>query len=287
MSEDRDGSLFSEADRSSFKSYLKLSFKIEEYADERLLPRVKAFSYDIHRKAEDIRLGRMHNHLINNYVIGNKKALFSSIKNYYDSQQKDAFTVLPRTYHIKEGIEDAKFFEFMRYFHRRNKEIRRNSESSRNVWIVKPGENSNRGHGIKLCFSLDEIKRIIRGRNTWSDGSNKTYIIQSYIERPFLYHKRKVDIRHFMLITCVNGCLKGYWYRDGYLRTTASEYSLNKSEEAVHLTNDAVQKQYPEYGKYEKGNKLSYEQIDKYIAKKHPGKGFFQNVYPRMRVPIL
>jgi len=29
----------------------------------------------------------------------------------------------------------------------------------------------------------------------------------------------------------------------------------------MHLTNDAIQKQAPEYGKYEMGNKLSYEQF--------------------------
>ena len=27
----------------------------------------------------------------------------------------------------------------------------------------------------------------------------------------------------------------------------------------IHLTNDAVQKQQSDYGKYEKGNKLSYD----------------------------
>ena len=41
------------------------------------------------------------------------------------------------------------------------------------------------------------------------------------MENPFLYNKRKFDIRMFVLITCVNGCVKGYWYEDGYARTTS------------------------------------------------------------------
>ena len=53
-----------------------------------------------------------------------------------------------------------------------------------------------------------------------------------------------------MMITCVNGFIKGYWYRDGYVRTTSSEYSLHVNYGEIHLTNDAVQKQLPEYGKY-------------------------------------
>ena len=35
----------------------------------------------------------------------------------------------------------------------------------------------------------------------------------------------------------------------------------------VHLTNDAVQKNLPEYGKFEKGNKLSYDDLENYIKK--------------------
>lgn len=111
----------SDEDRASFVRYFNLSFKLEEYADERLLPRVKAFFYNCTKKAEDIRQSRMHNHLINNYVIGNKKALFSSLKNYYEARLIDPFEVLPRTYHIKEGIEDDKFLEFIRHYHQRNK----------------------------------------------------------------------------------------------------------------------------------------------------------------------
>ena len=44
--------------------------------------------------------------------------------------------------------------------------------------------------------------------------------------------------------------IKGYWFKTGYLRTTSSEYTLKNSFSNVHLTNDAVQKQLPDYGKY-------------------------------------
>jgi tubulin--tyrosine ligase len=62
-----------------------------------------------------------------------------------------------------------------------------------------------------------------------------------------------------MMITSINGQLKGYWYKKGYVRTTSYEYSLKTAFTSIHLTNDAVQKNLPDYGKYEKGNKLSYE----------------------------
>ena len=53
---------------------------------------------------------------------------------------------------------------------------------------------------------------MLKRKEFYTDGSVKTYIVQAYIERPLLYFKRKVDIRHFMLVTSVNGVVKGYWY---------------------------------------------------------------------------
>lgn len=52
------------------------------------------------------------------------------------------------------------------------------------------------------------------------------------------------------MINCNNGIIKGYWYRKGYVRTTSSEFTLKVSGSSVHLTNDAIQKDLPDYGKY-------------------------------------
>lgn len=46
----------------------------------------------------------MQNHLINNYVIGNKKALFNTMSNFYNSINQDVFKYLPLTFHIKNGL---------------------------------------------------------------------------------------------------------------------------------------------------------------------------------------
>lgn len=84
----------------------------------------------------------------------------------------------------------------------------------------------------------------------WGDGSKRTYILQAYLDKPLLYQKRKFDIRHYVLITCVNGCVKGYWYGEGYVRTASFEYNLSSNNASIHLTNDAIQKWLPGYGKY-------------------------------------
>ena len=126
----------------------------------------------------------------------------------------------------------------------------------KNIWIMKPGENSNRGTGIFVCNTMKEILNEV---NLMSKQGH-TNIIQKYIERPLLINNRKFDIRCYGMLTSVNGNMKGYFYEDGYIRTSCKEFSLdNLSNRFVHLTNDAVQKKSEDYGKFENGNKMSYQ----------------------------
>lgn len=69
------------------------------------------------------------------------------------------------------------------------------------------------------------------------------WIVQKYIERPLLVGGRKIDIRCFVLLVANpnrNGMVDGYFYREGYVRTSSAPFSLDpdriKSRD-VHLTN--------------------------------------------------
>ena len=156
------------------------------------------------------------------------------------------------------------------------------------MWILKPGEFSNRGNGITVCHFLDEINLRLKSKERSSDGALRTFIIQKYIEKPLLYKSRKFDIRHFMLVTCFNGVFKAYWFPEGYVRTSSSLFTLKRgANQYVHLTNDAIQERGDEYGKYEKGNKVSYEKfqqyLDKTLRKKVYKNVFFESILPQMK----
>ena len=71
--------------------------------------------------------------------------------------------------------------------------------------------------------------------------------------------------------TIQNGSIKGYWYNDGYIRTSCYDYHLEDQNAYVHLTNDAIQINCDKYGKYEDGNKLSFHNFQKYLD--HSQKG--------------
>ena len=112
-----------------------------------------------------------------------------------------------------------------------------------------------------------------------------TYIVQMYLDRPLLYCGRKFDLRHYMLISNLYGVQRAYWYEDGYIRTASYEFDVTNFEPQIHLTNDAIQKKYPDYGRHEPYNKLSYEEFQRYLDSTMPRKKFNlrQQVLPRMQ----
>ncbi|CAD8150662.1 unnamed protein product [Paramecium octaurelia] len=223
---------------------------------------------------------KMHNHLENNFHLGNKKALFYNMKAYYESQNINAFDNLPVTYHIKSQ-DGPEYQQFLEAYRERQQLITLEQDKRRNIWIIKPGEITNRGNGIKISEDLNEIQSILNSKEVHKNGSYKTFIVQLYIDRPLLYNKRKFDIRCYSLYVSINGNQKGYWYTEGYVRTSSKEFSMkNLTNKMIHLTNDAVQKKGEDYGKYEKGNKVSFEEFAVYIENLG---GDFTKIYQKMK----
>ncbi|KAL4491452.1 hypothetical protein ABPG72_008108 [Tetrahymena utriculariae] len=225
---------------------------------------------------------KMHNHMEYNFHLANKKALFYNMRQYYNLTNKNVFDYLPTTFHIQRGLNDPEFANFVNYYNKFEQE----NPKRKNVWIIKPGESSNRGNGIQVAGDVNSVRDIIRVRESHQNGFKKTYIIQKYLDRPFLYNKRKFDIRCFMLMTNYNNTLKAYWYTDGYIRTSTKEFTLkNLENRMIHLTNEAVQKRGEDFGKFENGNKLSYAELQKYIDSTYPKENynFMQSIYPQMK----
>lgn len=86
-----------------------------------------------------------------------------------------------------------------------------------------------------------------------------------------LIEKRKFDFRVFGVASVIGGNIpnsegsltrefRGYFFKEGYIRTSSREYSISDLDNRyVHLTNDAIQKKSSDYGKFETGNKVCYE----------------------------
>lgn len=88
-----------------------------------------------------------------------------------------------------------------------------------------------------------------------------------------------------MIISRLYGKLRAYFYGEGYVRTSSYLFNLEDIRDpSIHLTNDAVQKQCEDYGSFEEGNKVSYNDLQKYFTKTMPNRHFnMLEIYARMR----
>jgi hypothetical protein len=148
-----------------------------------------------------------------NWHLGHKKALFMNLKYYYDSLKEDPFAILPITFHLK-GLADPEYKNFQESYADFAAQIicakteaeKKNLTYPRNLWILKPGENTNKGRDIIVLENEEQVKAEVK---TQSNVAGRTFILQKYIERPLLYQKRKFDIRCFMLVTSMNQKMRG------------------------------------------------------------------------------
>jgi len=109
---------------------------------------------------------KMHNHLENNWNLSNKKALFYNMRTYYSAISEEYSKYLPLTFHIQEGINDREWEKLVEYYYKKTDDIKEDEEKlknnapqsyferkqvtqrykpKKNIWIVKPGEMTNRG----------------------------------------------------------------------------------------------------------------------------------------------
>jgi tubulin monoglycylase TTLL3/8 len=67
----------------------------------------------------------IHNHLQYNFYLGNKKALFYNLKEYYSLIGKNVFDYVPLTFHIRKGMKDPEYTRFVDYYKKRAKLIQK------------------------------------------------------------------------------------------------------------------------------------------------------------------
>ena len=231
----------------------------------------------------DPQLLETHNKLEFNDHLTNKKSLYFTLKTYCNLLNIDLFRIIPVTYHIVNGENDSEFERFIHenaYLDANSQEVRLNG-----VWIVKPGENTNRGTGIAVVSTVSQLQKEFNYRpNGAVAGGKRTFIVQKYLETPLLLNRRKFDIRCYVLITSINSVVQAYFYQEGYLRTSSKEFTLKDlNNKFVHLTNDAVQKFAEDYGKYEAGNKLSYVDFQRFLDANVPGISVNRDIITQIR----
>lgn len=78
------------------------------------------------------------------------------MKEYYKSIGENMNDNIPVTFLVTGDTQDSAFLEFKEYYGY-NEAYKKN-----NQWILKPGEFTNRGRGIKICQKLSAIEKYVQ-----------------------------------------------------------------------------------------------------------------------------
>ena len=77
-----------------------------------------------------------------------------------------------------------------------------------------------------------------------------------------------------------------FFFREGYLRTSSQPYSMNAQnldDDFIHLTNNAIQKNSPDYGDHEDGNMISFNDFKKMIKQSNASVDFETDILAKMK----
>lgn len=135
--------------------------------------------------------------------ITNKNTIYELIENKYG---KDSNKIMPYTYNLNSRKK-------LESFYKRYNELKTLDPNTK--FIMKNREQ--RQEGLKMVSKLKNIKNEVKKGNY--------YLIQEYLNNPYLISKRKINLRYYLLIVCRNNKIEAYYYNDGFVYYTPKYFN--------------------------------------------------------------
>ncbi|KAG0714795.1 Tubulin glycylase 3A [Chionoecetes opilio] len=144
-------------------------------------------------------------------------------------------------------------------------------------WLTGTSQGAPRGSlGYKRTTLCDEFRK-------------KCVPLSPSAERPLLIHNTKFDIRQWFLVTDWNP-LHVWVYRECYLRFCSQQFDLSNNNEAVHLSNNAIQCKYlngERSGELPEENMWDVHQFKEYLRGVKRERKWEEVIYPGMRDALV
>ena len=150
-----------------------------------------------------------------------------------------------------------------------SQKVKEINDTNKKIFFILPKienrDNNKNSNSLNISSRKIDYTKIIKnaGNQKGKYKSNKI-ILQKYIENPLLYNRRKFDMRLWVLLT---HNMEIYLFKEGHLKATSFNYSLESKDLYIHLTNYSVQKYSDNFEKFECGNEISFEEFQTSINK--------------------
>ena len=169
--------------------------------------------------------------------IASKAGLWLLLKKEFD---KNAFYIMPETFILNDNKDIKRFKKFYKKKKEENKDCK---------FILK--DFRQRQEGLKLANNLKDII------NSVDDGYK---IVQDFLENPFIISDRKINFRYYVLISCYQGQIKAWVYKDGFVYYTPKFFIKNSMDFKRTITTGYIDR------KVYQENPLTVEDFRKYLG---------------------
>jgi len=150
------------------------------------------------------------------------------------------------------------------------------------IWIAKSTQGAK---GDNICVSRDLNQLLAHVDADFEGLRTQSWVMQLYIEKPYLIHNRKFDIRSWVVL---DSQYRIYHFREGVCRMSSEPFHLSELENRfVHLTNHCIQTGHPNYGQVVQGNEMFFEQFEVYLRESGSGKTVAKDLMPQLNNIII
>ena len=155
-----------------------------------------------------------------------------------------------------------------------NNSSSRNNNNNNSISLPPISKSHSQLHRINYSY----LNSPLLNTHTYQSS---TVILQKYIERPLLYHKRKFDLRIWVLLTHK---MEVFVFKEGHLKAASVEFDIKNNSSYVHLTNYSVQKHNIDFSKYEYGNEISIKEFEMSVNEEYGMNISFKNdLFPKLK----
>lgn len=173
-----------------------------------------------------------YNHIPGNRYLSYKDVTalkFSEYGNYYKNRENcfSPWKTMPFTLVLSDFPQCMAFLEVLK--------------KDPTDWLYKKARESHNGEGVVL-LTKETAEVLYKYYAEEGCPDNEPYIAQKYIKNPCLIHKKKFDIRVYMLIASMDPLI--ILYHDGFIRIAAEPYKSTSSSLEVILTNSQITENY-------------------------------------------
>ncbi|CAD8090644.1 unnamed protein product [Paramecium primaurelia] len=167
---------------------------------------------------------KVHNHIDISYPLWTKKNLICSIIKYCQLTRQYVENFIPLSM-VVDYLGENLLYEFLKNF-----------KTSTDIWILRKSDLQE-DDKIMICKNTESVFNYLNEQFKMPNRNQQSFIVQQYI-RSIEFQEIKLDLCYYLLITQINGIVRGYLFQQFYGQKSEIIFSdFNNDSHIVFIEN--------------------------------------------------